>query len=243
MSETGDVRYGSSRIGYTVNRSRRRKKTIEITVDGKAGVLVTAPEGISSEDVAAIVRRRARWLIGKASTALLREPHPRQFVSGETVPYLGRTVRMVIEESAVRRPSVRFRHWSLEVLTPAGMDGPGGKAAIRRALTTWYKQRARDRLDLRLRVWAKVLGLQPVDFLIRDQQHRWASCSPDGTLRFNWRVVMAEPKLLDYIVVHELVHLDIKNHSAAFWTRLASALPDYADRRRRLREVGPYLSL
>ena len=79
--------------------------------------------------------------------------------------------------------------------------------------------------------------------LIRDQRQRWASCAPDGTVRFNWRVIMAEPAMLDYVVVHELAHLTVKNHSADFWIRVASALPDYAVRRRRLRELGPYLSL
>lgn len=243
MTETGEVRYGGSRIRYTVSRSKRRKKTVEITVDGKVGVLVAAPEGVSSADVAAIVRRRAKWLVGKASSAALATQHPRQFVSGETAPYLGRTVRMVIENGAGSRPLVRFRHWSFEVIAPAGLRGQVREAAIRRALTRWYKERASERLQERVRSWASILGREPVQMLVRDQHHRWASCSTDGTLRFNWRVVMAEPKLLDYVVVHELVHLDFRNHSAAFWSKLASVLPDYADRRRRLREVGPYLSL
>ena len=79
--------------------------------------------------------------------------------------------------------------------------------------------------------------------LIRDQRQRWGSCAPDGTLRFNWRVVMLRPKLAEYIVVHELAHLKANSHSAEFWTLVSNLLPDAQQRRRLLREAGRMLSL
>lgn len=242
MTERGQVRYGSSTIEYHVTRSARRKKTVELTVDGQAGVLVAAPIDVPLEEIEALVRRRAPWVLRKASPAML-QAHPRQFVSGESVLYLGRRVRMAVEDADVRHARVRFRHWSFEILAPRRLEGDARRNAIRRAFASWYKARALDRLTARVQRWAAVLGQYPAEVLIRDQRLRWASCSPDGTLRFNWRVVMAEPAILDYVVVHELVHLAVKNHAAAFWTHIAAALPDYAVRRRRLRELGPYLSL
>jgi len=242
VTEHGQVRYGSSTISYTVNRSGRRKKTVEITVDGHTGVLVAAPEGVPRADIDAIVRRRASWILRKASPAVM-DPQPRQFVSGESLPYLGRRVRMIVVEGDGSRPLIRFRHWSFEVLTPLKLEGEARRDAIRRALIRWYKGRAQQRLEERVKRWSAVLGQHPTEVLIRDQRQRWASCAPDGTVRFNWRVIMAEPAMLDYVVVHELAHLTVKNHSADFWIRVASALPDYAVRRRRLRELGPYLSL
>jgi len=242
VTEHGQVRYGSSTIAYTVNRSGRRKKTVEITVDGHAGVLVAAPEGVPQVDIDAIVRRRARWILRKASPAMM-DPHPRQFVSGVSLPYLGRSVRMIVEEGEGSRPLIRFRHWSFEILIPPKLEGEARQHAIKRALMGWYKGRAQRRLEERVKRWSAVLGQHPVEVLIRDQRQRWASCAPDGTLRFNWRVIMAEPAMLDYVVVHELAHLIVKNHSTDFWTTVASVLPDYAVRRRRLRELGPYLSL
>ena len=79
--------------------------------------------------------------------------------------------------------------------------------------------------------------------LIRDQRQRWGSCAPDGTLRFNWRAVMLPPALIEYIVVHELIHLTIKTHSTDFWALVSKAMPDAQQRRRRLREAGQALPL
>ncbi|MPZ15504.1 MAG: DUF45 domain-containing protein [Chloroflexi bacterium] len=242
MTERGQVRYGNSTFEYEVVRSTRRKKTVELTIDGQAGLLVAAPVEVPLDRIESMVRRRARWVLRKASPAMLRA-HPRQFVSGESVLYLGRRVRIVVEDAEVRRPYIRFRHWSFEVLAPRSLNGEERGEAIKRAFVRWYKARALDRLGAKVRRWAAVLGQCPAEVLIRDQRQRWASCSSDGTLRFNWRVVMAEPAMVDYVVVHELVHLAVKNHSAAFWTHLAAVIPDYAARRRRIRELGPFLSL
>jgi len=242
VTERGHVRYGNSAIEYEVVRSSRRKKTVELTIDGQAGVLVAAPVEVPLDRIEAMVRRRAPWVLRKTSPAML-QAHPRQFVSGESVLYLGRRVRLTVEDAAVRRPHIRFRHWSFEVLAPRGLNREERREAIRRAFVRWYKARALDRLSARVKRWVVVLGQCPAEVLIRDQRQRWASSSPDRTLRFNWRVVMAEPAIVDYVVVHELVHLVVKNHSAAFWTHVAAVIPDYVARRRRLREIGPFLSL
>ena len=79
--------------------------------------------------------------------------------------------------------------------------------------------------------------------LIRDQRRSWASCAPDGTLRFNWRTMMLEPSLIDYIVVHELAHLQICRHSPDFWALVYGVMPDARHRRQRLRAVGGTLPL
>jgi predicted metal-dependent hydrolase len=242
VTERGQVRYGNSTIEYEVVRSTRRKKSVGLTVDGQVGLLVAAPIDVSPDHIGAIVRRRAPWVLRKATPAMLLA-HPREFVSGESVLYLGRRVRLTVATAQVRRPQIRFRHWSFEVQVPRGLAGDSRRDAIRSAFVRWYKARALDRLRAAVQRWAAVLGQSPAEILIRDQRQRWASCAPDGTLRFNWRVVLAEPAIVDYVVAHELVHLAVKKHSAAFWTRLAAVIPDYMQRRRRLRELGPYLSL
>ena len=92
--------------------------------------------------------------------------------------------------------------------------------------------------------WHPRLGRGPAPrVLIRDQRQRWGSCAPDGTLRFNWRAVMLEPALIDYIVVHELAHLAVRSHSPEFWRIVTAAMPDAQHRRRRLREAGRSLPL
>jgi len=242
VAERDSVTFGATTIGYSIRRSRRRKKTIEITLDPGEGVLVSAPAKATATEVARIVQRRAGWIIRKSTESALR-PHPKQFVSGESLPYLGRQVRLFVEAADVRRVDVRFDHWSFRVAVPEHLRGDDRREAILHAITRWYKQRAQERLRVRVLLWGDRLGCQVKRIATRDQRQRWGSCAPDGTIRFNWRIVMAEPALIDYVVVHELLHLRVRNHGLEFWAEMAAALQDYALRRRRLKEFGQTLAL
>jgi predicted metal-dependent hydrolase len=82
----------------------------------------------------------------------------------------------------------------------------------------------------------------PSRVLVRDQRRRWGSCAPDGTLRFNWRILMAPPHVVDYVVVHELAHLSVRNHSSTFWAEVERILPRYREAQATLKQVGPSLT-
>ena len=242
MTEQGSVRFGGTTIQYHVRRSARRRKTVDITVDG-AGVQVAVPQDTPDEDVRAIVLRRAPWILAHAPEALLEAP-PKGFVSGETLPYLGRNVRMVVVVGDVPSPEVRFDHWRLRITVPRDLSEGNRSGCIRRAVVAWYRRRAEARLATIVeRWWPRFGGREPYRLLIRDQRQRWGSCAPDGTLRFNWRLATLRPDLAEYVVVHELAHLRVRNHSTEFWNLLSRAMPDAQERRRRLREVGKSLPL
>ena len=242
MTEQGSVRFGGTTIQYHVRRSARRRKTVDITVDG-AGVQVAVPQDTPDEDVRNIVHRRAPWILAHALETLL-EALPKGFVSGETLPYLGRNVRMVVSVGDVRAPEVRFDHWRLRITVPRDLSEGNRSGCIRRAVVAWYRRRAEARLATIVeRWWPRFGGREPYRLLIRDQRQRWGSCAPDGTLRFNWRLAMLRPDLAEYVVVHELAHLRVRNHSTEFWNLLSRAMPDAQERRRRLREVGKSLPL
>jgi len=138
---------------------------------------------------------------------------------------------------------LRFDHWRFRLSVPEGLAGDARRAALERAVTRWYQARATERLTARVNRWAAIAGYAPTATLVRSQRQRWGSCGADGTLRFNWRIIMAPPALIDYVVVHELVHLRTRNHSAEFWAGVRDLLPDYRLRRALLREVGPGLTL
>ena len=210
------VRYGNTTIDYEVRRSARRKKTVQITVDG-GGVQVAAPMTTPDSELRAIVRKRAPWILSHASQSTL-EAVPKRFVSGETLPYLGRNVRILQDEE-------RYQ-------------------SIRRAVTRWYRARAAERLEAIVERWWRRLGHGEMSrVLIRDQRQRWGSCAPDGTLRFNWRAVMLKSALIEYVVVHELAHLTHRNHSTDFWDLVSKAMPDAQQRRLSLLEEGRTLPL
>jgi predicted metal-dependent hydrolase len=143
----------------------------------------------------------------------------------------------------VERVVVQFDHWSFKLTVPSTLDGSERAAATRKAIRKWYEKRAVERMRSRVEKWVRTIGASPARVLTRDQRSRWGSCSPNGTLRFNWRIVMAEPALIDYVVVHELAHLVVRTHSAEFWQQVARVMPDYKLRRARLKAIGPELSL
>ena len=242
MNERDSIRFGDTTIEYQVRRSDRRKKTVQVTVDG-GGVQVAAPMDTPADDLQTLVRRRAPWILNHASDGLLTVA-PKRFVSGETLPYLGRNVRMVFEPADVRTPEVVFDHWRFSIKLPRDLPDGQRYERIRKAIIAWYRGRATMRLRAGVKKWLpRFDGDDVPDVLIRDQRQRWGSCAPDGTLRFNWRVMMLEPALVDYVIVHELAHLGVRNHSDNYWKLVNRVMPDAQERRQKLREVGRTLPL
>ena len=139
--------------------------------------------------------------------------------------------------------AVRFHHWRFDVDVPRSLQGEDRLTTVRSALESWYRERAALKIPSRVKRIGSLLGVRRRRSLIRSQRKRWASCAPDGTLRFNWRAIMAPPALLDYVVAHELAHLRVRSHTPEYWAIVAQAVPDYRLRRARLREVGPLLSI
>lgn len=102
---------------------------------------------------------------------------------------------------------------------------------------------ARARIEQRTAYYAKIIGVTYGRITIRDQKSRWGSCSARGNLNFTWKLILAPPEVLDYVVVHELCHRIEMNHSAAFWQQVERVLPDYQKRRNWLKENGWLLEL
>lgn len=239
--ETLEVRFGDVTIIYEVVRSQRRRKTVKITVDPVDGVRVAAPERASQERLSELVRRRAPWILRHlnedASAYLPRPPH--EFVSGESFEYLGRQARLqVMEVDGLPRAEVRLLPGRFEVKVRAGLGASERKSQVAQALERWYRSHAISKIKQRVDVLGKRLGVQPSAVLVRNQETRWGSCSPNGVLRFNWRIVMSPLSLVDYVVAHELCHLLHPDHGRAFWNRLVSLIPDCELRRQRLRKEG-----
>lgn len=117
------------------------------------------------------------------------------------------------------------------------------KTPYERRLEAPYRQAAKEYIPKRVAFFANELGVTYGTVTIRDQKTRWGSCSSKGNLSFNWRLILAPPKVLDYVVVHELCHRKEMNHSSRFWTLVESIMPDYRDHRKWLKENGGKLTL
>lgn len=236
-NERASVEFNGRLIEYTVVRSARRKKTIEIMLDAEHGVLVRSPMRTTRKDIAEIVQNRAGWILNHATEDVLN-PTPRRFRDGETLLYLGEQLPIVASAALDGRVSVSFEDGAFHIATPPDVSGDDRTAAVKEAAERWYRREATRLLPEIVARWqSKVSRKIPTRVLIRNQRRRWGSCSSDGSIRLNWRIVMAETALIDYVVVHELAHLAVMNHSSRYWQKVESAMPDYRIRRKRLNEM------
>lgn len=241
-NEHGTVERDGVVVAYRVVRSARRRRTIELTLEPD-GVRVAAPLRTPGAEIAAFVRDRIPW-IRKHRQRSAQSPRRERlsYVSGESLPYLGRWLPIDVIPGG-RRVRIDIDLLGLRLTVPGRYEDDVRKHAVEDALRDWYRRHASEEIKHRVEAWARLAGYAPRRVLVRDQRRRWGSCSPDGTLRFNWRLIMLPARLLDYVVVHELAHLVRPHHRPSFWAEVERLIPDYAERRAELRDTGAALPL
>ena len=208
-----------------------RRRTIGLTVERDGALTVSAPEGSDVAALEAFVIQKRSWLYRKLAekSALQRPASAKQYVSGEGFPYLGRSYRLLLvdeQEVPLKLEAGRFR-----------MRRPEAEAG-RECFVRWYGGHARAWLWRRVEAFAPRMGVAPTGLEIRDLGHRWGSCSKSGRLNFHWAAILLPASIVEYVVVHELVHLIEANHTPEFWLRVERAMPDYEQRRQWLAEHG-----
>ena len=220
-------------MDFDIIRSRRKTIAVEITKEG--GVLVRAPLKLARREVLAFVHQNRGWIARKLAQArvLQEERTPRRFQEGEPFPFLGEQhrLRYVAGGEYLLKENGEF-------LLGADLSARAGDL-----FRTWYRARAREILEDRVAQFALRMGLTCRSVRITDAKERWGSCNAAGSLNFAWRLVMAPPPVIDYVIVHELAHLVEMNHSRRFWGRVGRILPDYAQRRKWLRDNEHLLTL
>ena len=222
--------HGEPTIPYRVRRSDRARR-VRVRVapgDGAPLVEVVLPRRAPAREAAAAVRELAPWI--ERRVAELRRDAAAVAARGATLPYLGRTLRLVAEPG--RR---RVHRRGDDLLVPAGDHRP--------AVERWLRRRARAEIAPRLDRACAIAGTRWTRLTIRGQRTRWASCSASGAMSFNWRLLLAPEPVLDYVVWHEVCHLEVMDHSPRFWALLASRWPDYREHAAWLRRHGATLVL
>ncbi|NYE48310.1 hypothetical protein HDA32_003430 [Spinactinospora alkalitolerans] len=218
-------------------RASARRTTAGITVDRDGSLLLHVPEDVEWERLESWVRRKRPWVLDKlAKKDMLASRQPaRSFVSGEGFDYLGRRYRLKITDEV---PGVRFTGGRIRMHpSVAGGSDPAS------ALIAWYTERARLWLPKRLRPWREQMALHPAELHIRGLGHRWGSLGRSARLNLHWALMQLPATIIDYVLVHELAHMAVGDHSPAFWTRVREVMPDYERRRDRLAVLGARLWL
>jgi len=211
---------------------RTNRKTLALVVEQDSSLTVRAPLLLSQTAIDDFVRSHQDW-IKRRQEQRRREYRPHAFVEGETFLYLG------------KRYPLKFvdRQKQPLVLKDAFLLDKKWHGKAEQVFTAWYKHQARVVIAERVARTASQLGLRYQKLRIGSARTRWGSCSSRGTLSFTWRLVMAPVEVLQYVIVHELVHLQVPNHSPRFWEKVRQIMPDYALRRRWLKEHGNQLML
>jgi predicted metal-dependent hydrolase len=214
-------------IEYTVRRSARARR-VRVNVRAHTEVEVVLPARAPDRAAAAAVRELAPWIElrladGRRALAQVAE-------RGDRVPYLGRTLTLV------RQPGrTRARLVGEDLLVPAGDHRP--------AVETLFRRLARAEVRARLDRAVASVDLSYTGLSIRSQSTRWASCSAKGAMSFNWRLLLAPEPVLDYVVWHEVCHLQIRDHSPRFWALVEHRCPGWREQRDWLRRYGATLVL
>lgn len=213
-----------------------RRKTADIRVEDGA-VSIVVPKSTASERIDQLLLAKRSWIQEKIAIQSDMAPvHDKQYVSGEAFPYLGRNYRLKTQQGNFA--PVRLVQGRLLVQAPLGSAQPH---VIRNALVRWYKRQASQKLAEKVARFAPTVGVEPNGVCIKTFKSRWGSCTAKGKLEFNWQIVMAPNRMVDYVVIHELCHLIRHDHSPEFWKEVARVMPDYQQCRDWLKENGERL--
>lgn len=220
-------------LSFEVRRSDRRR-TLGLTVDRGGELVAHVPAVVATDTLAGWINKKLLWVHRKL--ALKEEAAPKgcapEYVSGEAFCYLGRRFRLKLvdrQEQPLRCEDARFM---------LRRDARPAEQHFRR----WYVQAGTEWLRARVERLSQYAACKPARIEVRDLGFRWGSCSKNGVLFFNWKVLQLPVRLVDYVIMHELVHLHEGHHGSAFWEALGRAMPDWRKRKEALAEkVKDYL--
>lgn len=232
------IQYGNRVIQYNIKKGNR-KKTVAVHINPMATITVFSPRHLDDEKIRMIVQKKARWILEKQEQVESnRHSNPtKEFVSGESFPYLGKYYRLKViktAKEAIEKCRLVNGRFLIEVdgKPKIGTD----KTSVKRALLDWYLEHAEAKIKERVDRFSEQIGKWPVSVKVKNQEKRWGSCSRYGMIRFNWKIIMAPISIMDYVIVHELCHLIYPHHSPQFWQKVQSVISDFTKKRSWLKE-------
>lgn len=210
-------------------RPSERRKTIGITVDRDGSLILLAPAACPDAHLERFAKEKLLWTYIKLAEKklLIPSPRPKKYMNGEGFHYLGESYRLLLIDPQPDRnkalPLMLQDNWF--------MLRRDERPRAEEHFVSWYTHQALRWLSTRVARLAHRIDVQPQSVNVRRLGFRWGSCSPKGHLNFHWRTILLPPEMIDYIVVHELVHLRERRHSSEFWRRVERIIPDYMQRK------------
>lgn len=230
------LQVGDHLLEYRLQRSKRR--TIGFLID-EDGLRITAPRWVPLAEIESAIHEKQRWILTK-----LRERRERsarrlqpqmQWCDGASLPYLGNDITLRI--LAAQAAGVAFDADARELMV--SLPPGAGEQQLKDRVQGWLQTEAKRIFAERLPVYAERLGVVYKSFALSSATTQWGSCTAEGKIRLNWRLVHFAMPMIDYVVAHELSHLREMNHSPRFWATVQSVFPEFQAAKRVLRESGP----
>lgn len=218
-----EVNYGSRTIEYAIEK-KSGLKSHYISVDKNHGVVLKG-EAVDEETAKKLILKKARWIINKQ--ALVQAIGVDDIVTGSRLPYLGRKyyTEVFVDESH-DRVTVEFNESKFKFTVPSkDID----QTILRETLGEFYREKAKEKIIPRLKKWSSKTGFGYNELKFQFLQKRWGSCTPSNNIVINIDAIKLPFTLIDYLLVHELVHTVEKNHSKKFWALLSKHMPDYQE--------------
>ncbi|MCL2718501.1 MAG: M48 family metallopeptidase [Lachnospiraceae bacterium] len=245
-----------TQITYTLTKSRR--KSLAICIKPDSSIHIRAPFFVSQREIEGFIHDKYDWIIKTIDRiSQRRKQHEsqrenqveRKFITGETLPFLGRDYTLIVTEVNKKRSKIQINELTKEIYLAFGCTDCRSLDIYdnipiklkQAAIESWYRSQARELIHEKAAYFAQILNVSYHDIRIKDQKTLWGSCSSKGNLNFNWRIVFAPEEVLEYLVIHELCHLSFMNHSADFWQCVESIQPNYKQVRRWLKENSAVL--
>ncbi len=230
MTPGGTLTIGD--LTFTLRYSERRR-TVGVTVDRGGELFLTAPTDCPVYRIEEVARAKAFWVYTKLSLKekLLRPVPAREYVTGEGFSHLGRTYRLKLVDVAAGEPPLKLVHGRFLLARNERSRAPA-------LFREWYAAHGTPWIERRVAAFADRLGVEPRGVQLRDLGFRWGSCSSTGKLLFHWRTILLPPRIVAYVVAHELTHLLHPCHDGEFWETLGRCMPDFKARKEWLSQRG-----
>jgi predicted metal-dependent hydrolase len=223
--------------GFIAQVSRTdRSKSATIKVE-EGVVIVVVPRALTQERIKKLLDDKKLWVKQKiALHPQMKVTQEKQYVSGEAFSYLGRNYRLKITDGELT--PIKLVQGRLTISIP---NDSSQHKLVKYALTNWFRRRAELKLREKIIRYSPIVGVETNGYKVKSFQSRWGSCTPRGRVDFNWRIIMAPNRVVDYVIVHELCHLKQHDHSPQFWKLVESIMPDYLESKEWLRVNGASL--
>jgi predicted metal-dependent hydrolase len=230
------VQVGQHLLEYRLLRSKRR--SIGFLIDDE-GLRITAPRWVPVAEIESAIREKQRWIFTKLSERRERSARrlqpQMQWCDGAILPYLGVDLKLRILNA--QSSGIVYDETARELTVSLPPDA--GEQQLKDRVQGWLQLEAKRIFAERLPVYAEKLGVSYQSFALSSATTQWGSCTVDGRIRLNWRLIHFALPMIDYVIAHELSHLREMNHSPRFWATVQSIFPEFEAARRTLRDSGP----